>query len=124
MACLKPLEERIAAATGIVGAAWTLAAALWVSPGAGVAVALGTGLSLLNFLWLKAGVGALLQAARGGAVVMGGLLRFLLRFGLLGLCLCAIFISHLVPFAWVWAGLFAVPAATLLIGVGQVIRVR
>jgi len=99
-----------------LGAAACLAAG-WVAPQhwqAAAGLAAGVGLSLINFSWLKAGARALTRHAAAGQPVGGGVGRFLARFWLLAACLYAIFISHLVPLAWVIAGLFAVPAAVLV----------
>lgn len=111
----------IAAFASVLAAAAALA--LWRLHGASAALALAAGalLSLLNFAWLKSGAEAFLAAASGAPVnrpIVLGALRFFARFLLLLLCLCAIFISHLLPFAWVVAGLFAVPAGALLAGIG------
>ncbi len=79
-------------------------------------MAAGAGLSLLNFSWLARGAHALLPdrgatAGRGGALV-----RFVARFGLLAGAVCAIVISHLLPVMPLILGLFAVPAATIGVG--------
>jgi len=92
---------------------------------ADLAVVVGAGLSLLNYAWLRRGVAAILHLAADGeatASVRGGAMRFALRLGLLLGCLCAIFISHLLPMIWVVAGLFAVPAATLMVAVAELVR--
>ena len=114
------LETRIGWLTAVVGAVAALAALPWRPPAA-LGVACGAALSLVNYLWLRAGV-EVLAGGGGVATVSWGMMRFLLRFALLGLCLYGIFISHLAPVAWVLAGLFAAPAAALALGVGQLIR--
>ena len=116
-------ETRIAVGAAGVGAVGAWAAGWrWGAPTA-LAASLGAALSLLNYLWLKAGARALLPAAgevspRG---VRSGALRFLTRLGLLGACLYAIFISHLLPFPPVVWGLFAIPLAAVGVAVLQLI---
>jgi len=98
----------------------TLAAAVvvggWRGPAAGVGVAAGGLLSLLNFAGLYAGASALIRAAAGQTVsapMRWGLAGFFLRFALLAGCVFAIIISRLLPLGPVLGGLFAVPAAAL-----------
>src|SRR5690348_4016537 len=107
-------ETKMSWTAGLLGLAGSVAVGL-AAPGwrAAAGLALGVGLSLINFAWLKAG--ARVIARYGSAQPMrSGMIRFLLRFWLLAVCLYAIFISHLVPIAWVVTGLFAVPAAVLI----------
>ena len=110
------METRISWWTLGLGLAAAAGVSVWDAR-AGLGVGLGAGLSLINYLWLKAGATALTTS--GKRMMWGAAARFPLRFGLLGLCLCGIFISHLAPFAWVLGGLFAAPAATLAVSVGQ-----
>lgn len=119
-------ETRISVvAAGLAAVAAMLAAVLRGWP-EGLAWASGGTLSVLNYQWLKAGAQALLpdqgEVLKRG--VRSGAFRFLARFGLLGACLCAIFISHLLPFAAVVWGLFAVPLAAVGVAVGQLISDR
>lgn len=113
-------ERQIRWAAAGVGVAAALGAGLGRSSAAGLGVAIGTALSVFNFAWLDAGARSLLTAAAGAPLsrpIVFGSLRFFARFLLLLVCLCAIFISHLVPMMWVVAGLFAVPAAAILVGI-------
>lgn len=124
-------ENRISIIAAILAAAAGATTARVLGAGYGVALALGASLSLLNYRWLKAGARAMLpeRALAGGtpaalgttAAMAWGMARFLARYLLLGLCLCAIFISHLLPFSPVVWGLFAVPAAALVEAVWQLI---
>ncbi|MGH9467841.1 MAG: ATP synthase subunit I [Terriglobales bacterium] len=91
----------------------------WRGPAAGVGVALGAGFSVVNYAWLRSGANALVAAAAGNAVTQPmrwGLVRFLMRFGLLAGCVYAILISRLVPLPPVLGGLFVVPAAAVAEG--------
>lgn len=103
-----------------LGAAAALAVTFLRNPVTGVALAVGAVLSLINFAWLESGARSILAAAAGAPVnrpVVFGTARFFARFLLLLVCLCAIFISHLMPMLWVVVGLLAVPAAALGVGV-------
>ena len=110
-------------AFGVLGA---MSAGLARGWGAGFGFLLGTGLSFLNFRWLKAGVTRLTataaQAVGEGAGSKGGTGRFLLRFAVVGLALYAILISHLVAFWAVLVGLFAAVAAILCEAVYEAVR--
>jgi hypothetical protein len=104
---------------GAGGAAW-----FWVAWGwrAAAGIAVGAGLSCLNLFWLKAGVNAVIERAAPGsrqgskqgpqslrsrAVRRLTAAGALARYGILAVALYAIFISHLVVFWAVLAGLFA-----------------
>ncbi len=106
----------IAALAAGLGGAAALAAGWARGPAVGLAVALGAGLSLLNFSWLVRGAHALLPDQGVTAARRGGLARFVARFGLLAGVVYAIFISHLLPVMPLILGLFAVPAATIGVG--------
>lgn len=115
-----PPERQIRLAAIALGGVVAVALALAHSPASALALALGAALSVFNFAWLDAGVRSLLAAVAGAPLtrpILLGALRFFARFLLLLVCLCAIFISHLVPMVWVVAGLFAVPAAAILVGI-------
>jgi hypothetical protein len=110
-------ERAIAMAAAWLGGAAALAVGLVRGPAVGVALGLGAGLSLVNYSWLVAGAYALLPASGEPPAGGGGVARFLGRFALLAGVVCAIFISHLLPVLPVLLGLFAVPAATIGVGV-------
>lgn len=94
----------------------------WRGTAAGAGVLVGAVFSTLNYVWLRSGANALLAAAAGQQVtrpMQRGIVLFLLRFALLGLCVYAILISRLVPLPPVLGGLFVVPAAALMEGLRQ-----
>ncbi|HUX68298.1 MAG TPA: hypothetical protein VMV31_12495 [Terriglobales bacterium] len=118
----------------ILRAAWIAAlagaAGAWLGAGgaAGAGVGLGAGLALLNLHWLRAGAHGWVYhaverspeaAADPGLLVrLGppprlGRVRFAARLALLAVGLYAIFMSHLVPFPAVLAGLLAAPAGLI-----------
>ncbi|MGH9417447.1 MAG: hypothetical protein ACRD01_12550 [Terriglobales bacterium] len=127
-------ENRISVIAAALAVIAGLLAALWAGLPAAVALLVGAGLSLGNYRWLKAGARAMLPdtaaagpapAALGATAAMGwGMLRFAARLLLLALCLCAIFISHLLPFSPVVWGLFAVPAGAMVEAVWQLVQYR
>jgi hypothetical protein len=113
-------EWRIEWLTLALGLAGTLFVAVrwgW-RPGAGVA--LGAGLTWLNFRWLKQGVGALVtvSTAQVGSekarVPRTVYLKFFGRFALLLLVVYVILSRSLLPVAAVLGGLFAVVAAVMI----------
>ncbi len=112
-------------AFGLLGA---LVAGVTRGRGAAGGILLGSGLSYVNFRWLKAGVTSLTSSAAHaattgeGAPPKVGLGRFLFRFALVGIALYAILISHLVAFWAVLVGLFAAVAAILLEAVYEAAR--
>jgi uncharacterized membrane protein len=105
--------DRLTLVYAVAGAVICLAVAGWRAAGG---LAVGAALSYLNFVWLKAGVKAIVARAVAGkdAPTNHGAGRFIARFFVLAAALCAIFFSHLVAFGAVLAGLFAVAGALMM----------
>jgi hypothetical protein len=109
-------ETRVFYLAGVVTAVAAVVVGGWRGGPAGLGVAAGGALSLVNFAGLYAGASALIRAAAGQAVtapMRWGLAGFFLRFALLAGCVFAIIISRLLPLGPVLGGLFAVPVAAL-----------
>ena len=121
LAGVEPRIMRITLALGVLGA---IAFWLWRGAGWAVGFAIGAALSGLSFAWMKAAVHTLTDAAvasarnappppgrRGGSA--GAVIRFVLRYALIGLAGYVIFRSSAVSLAAFFAGLFVSVAATL-----------
>jgi len=108
--------ERLTAIIGLAGAALALAVAGWLWA---AGVALGAGLTWLNFRWLKAGVGALVRAsvAQAGAeharIPRGVYVKFFARYALLLAVVYVILSRSVLPLISLIGGLFAAVAAVV-----------
>jgi len=117
--------EWLTVACGLAGAAFAYGRWGWQ---ASAGVALGGGLSWLNFRWLKQGVGALvkLSTAQAGEekarVPRSVYVKFFGRFALLWIVAYAILSLSILPAAAVVAGLFSVVAAAMIEMVRGLVR--
>jgi len=108
--------ERLTLALGIVGMMATLWRWGWR---AALGLAVGAGLSWINFRWLKAGISALAGLAnprpgeQDARVPRSVYVKFIGRFVLLLVVVYVILSRSLLPSAALLAGLFAVVAAVL-----------
>jgi hypothetical protein len=108
--------ERLTLGLGIIGVMATLWRWGWR---AALGVAIGAGLSWINFRWLKTGISTLadLSSVRPGEeaarVPRSVYLKFLGRFILLLVAVYVILSRSLLPAAALFAGLFAVVAAVM-----------
>jgi len=118
-------ERRIEYFTIAIGAAGTIAAAIFWSRKAALGLAAGAALSWINYRWMKLGIGALarISAAQAGAekprVPVSVYLKFLGRYALLIVAAYAILRGFSLPAASFLAGLFAIVAAVLVEMIGQ-----
>lgn len=117
--------EWLTIALGFAGSVGALARWGWRTA---AGVALGAGLTWLNFRWLEQGVAALvkLSPAQEGAtsfrVPRSVYVKFLGRFALLLGVAYVILSRSLLPAVAVLCGLFAVVAATLIVMVQELVR--
>jgi hypothetical protein len=108
--------ERLTAIIGVAGAVLALGVAGWLWA---AGVALGAGLTWLNFRWLKAGVSALVQAsvAQAGAeharIPRSVYVKFFARYALLLAVVYVILSRSVLPLAALIGGLFAAVAAVV-----------
>lgn len=109
--------EWLTAAIALVGAVFALARWGWLA-GAGVAV--GAGLTWVNFRWLKLGVSALVNASIAQTdrehvrIPRSVYVKFLGRYALLLVVVYVILSRSVVPLAALIGGLFAAVAAVVL----------
>ncbi len=117
------LDRRLDRSSLILTLAAIPAALYFYSLAAALSIAIGAGLSYVNFRWLKQGVDFLiLQGGEGG----GGrrvLFRFIARYALIALFLYVTIRSSLLQLVFVFAGLLVYIAAILIECVTEVGRV-
>lgn len=117
------LDRRLDRSSLILTLAAIPAALYFYSLTAALSVAIGAGLSYVNFRWLKQGVDFLiLQGGEGG----GGrrvLFRFIARYALIALFLYVTIRSSLLQLVFVFAGLLVYIAAILIECITEVGRV-
>jgi len=109
--------ERLTLALGLAGTVFAFIRWGWRS---GVGLALGAGLTWINFRWLKQGIGALVKISTAQAnqerarVPRGIYAKFFGRFALLLLVVYVILSRSLLPASAVVVGLFAVVGAVMI----------
>jgi ATP synthase I chain len=119
--------EWLTAALGFVGAA---VAAAWGGWLAGVGVALGAGITWVNFRWLKLGVSALVNASVAQAdqehvrIPRSVCVKFFGRYALLLAVVYVILSRSVLPLAALVCGLFAAVAAVLVEVVWELVTGR
>jgi len=121
---LAGVEPRILRTTLLLGIIGAAAFGLWRGMGWATGFAIGAALSALSFQWMKSAVDALAESVilagssdelpRGDKRGSGGaVVRFVLRYALIGIVGYVIFRSSVVSLVAFFAGLFVAIAATL-----------
>jgi ATP synthase I chain len=119
-------ERRIGYWTLALGFAAAVAVTLWLSPRAGVGVAVGAVLAWINYRWLKGGIAALVQvsAAQSGApspqVSSWVYARLFGRYILIGAALYVMVTRFATPVVSILGGLCALGAAAMAEGLYEV----
>ncbi|HUK31104.1 MAG TPA: ATP synthase subunit I [Candidatus Acidoferrum sp.] len=114
--------------TVVLGVSGAIAGAIHWGWQTGLGVAIGSTVSLLNFRWLKAGVGAMARTAVADAqqkvvrVPKNIYIKFIGRYVLMLVVLYVILTRSLLPAGGVLAGLFAAVAAVLLDMIYNLVR--
>lgn len=125
-------ERRIGALTVWLGLAAAVIVALTFSTRAGAGVAVGTALAWINYRWLQQALDAMrdVAVAQHPPVSSGRKARipwrvgakFIGRYVLIGVALYVIVAFLAVPVLSVFAGLFALGAATMVEGIYEAVR--
>jgi small-conductance mechanosensitive channel len=119
-------ERRISWLTLVFGGLAALAAALLHNRVWGVGLVIGAVLAYFNFRWLRRGLDELVRASTAQTdrkkpqVPLGSYALALLRYGLIGLTVYAIFEYLHVPFASMVVGLCALGAAAIAASVYEI----
>jgi hypothetical protein len=123
---LDGVEPRIARIMLVLGILGTVSFLLWQGAGWAAGFAIGAALSGLSFHWMKFAVKTLSESATAGAAgtgtpeaaraargTSGAVLRFVLRYALIGIAGYVIFRSSVLSLAAFFAGLFVAVAAVV-----------
>lgn len=110
-------HRRILVIMGILGGLATLGSAIFHSPGFGIGVALGCGLSVANYFWLRNSLRKIFAAARDGERPRVSALRYLGRYIALGAVIAVVFITGVLPVVAVILGMGAFAFAVVVDGV-------